>query len=358
MKKLLVFTILLSVAIISIGFSVNISAQQSYSIPNWIKNTAKWWGEGKITDSDFIKGIQYLIDNNILHATSTNQVTMKDYNNIKQISMQIQQQNDHLESENQNLRLQLQQDEDKLNQWNDYYNKVQTYLQNYNATVQQALQNYNNTIQHAIQVARCSPNTSITNGTIVWTFCDSKGNQYTWNMPFTSYDYDIKRPFSTDTISIQEPDGTIAVFPNYSEFVEPSFSKVIDEVYDNAGSDDQFLYEVWFIVSQMTSYSQDITNSNLWPLQTFSDARGDCKDLSILVASMIRSSSHTQNWQVYLGIIDINNPSVPQHYNHMMVSVHIGNEVQLIEATAKQDGLHSWDSVTLYGHWLPVGNAS
>ncbi|MGH2612082.1 MAG: hypothetical protein ACRDFB_03410, partial [Rhabdochlamydiaceae bacterium] len=271
---------------------------------------------------------------------------------------QLQQENNQLVSDNENLQLQLQQDEDKLSEWNNYYSKVQTYLQNYNNTVQQALQNYNNTVQHVLQVMKCTPTTFVTNGTIVWNFCDSKGNQYTWNMPFTTYDYDIKRPFPTDTISIQEPDGTIAVFPNYAEFVEPSFSKVIDQVYDNAGSDDQFLYEVWFIVSQMTTYSQDITNSNLWPLQTFSDARGDCKDLSILTASMIRSSSHTQNWQVYLGIVDSNNPSNPQHYNHMMVSVHIGNEVQFIEATNKQNGLQYWNETTLYGHWLPVGNTS
>ena len=30
-------------------------------IPSWIKNNAKWWSEGSIGDSDFVKGIQYLI---------------------------------------------------------------------------------------------------------------------------------------------------------------------------------------------------------------------------------------------------------------------------------------------------------
>ena len=31
------------------------------AIPSWIKNNAKWWSEGSIGDSDFVKGIQYLI---------------------------------------------------------------------------------------------------------------------------------------------------------------------------------------------------------------------------------------------------------------------------------------------------------
>lgn len=43
-------------------------------IPSWVKHNAKWWAEGKIADSDFLLGIQYLITNNIMKIpkTSTN----------------------------------------------------------------------------------------------------------------------------------------------------------------------------------------------------------------------------------------------------------------------------------------------
>jgi peptidoglycan/xylan/chitin deacetylase (PgdA/CDA1 family) len=37
-------------------------------IPDWIKNNAQWWSEGKITNGDFVKGIQYLIQNGIIAA--------------------------------------------------------------------------------------------------------------------------------------------------------------------------------------------------------------------------------------------------------------------------------------------------
>jgi len=30
-------------------------------IPDWIKNNARWWSEGKITDDDFSKGIEYMV---------------------------------------------------------------------------------------------------------------------------------------------------------------------------------------------------------------------------------------------------------------------------------------------------------
>ncbi len=51
--------------------SLNSSLSTS-SIPNWIKSVAKLWSEGQTSDSDFLKTIQYLIDQNIIH---TNQVS-------------------------------------------------------------------------------------------------------------------------------------------------------------------------------------------------------------------------------------------------------------------------------------------
>jgi len=35
-------------------------------IPDWVRNTAKWWSEGGIGDSDFVSGIQYLIKQRIM----------------------------------------------------------------------------------------------------------------------------------------------------------------------------------------------------------------------------------------------------------------------------------------------------
>ncbi len=40
--------------------------QKNSIVPVWLKPAAKWWTEGKISDSDFLYGIQYLIDAKIL----------------------------------------------------------------------------------------------------------------------------------------------------------------------------------------------------------------------------------------------------------------------------------------------------
>ncbi|MFB5610464.1 MAG: tetratricopeptide repeat protein [Nitrosopumilaceae archaeon] len=37
-------------------------------IPDWVKNNAKWWSEGGINDEDFVTGIQFLIENDIMEV--------------------------------------------------------------------------------------------------------------------------------------------------------------------------------------------------------------------------------------------------------------------------------------------------
>ncbi len=36
------------------------------SIPSWVKTTAGWWSKGQVGDQDFVKGIQYLIQQGIM----------------------------------------------------------------------------------------------------------------------------------------------------------------------------------------------------------------------------------------------------------------------------------------------------
>ena len=42
------------------------------TIPYWVKNNAGWWSDDKISDVDFITGIEYLIKNKIINLSSQN----------------------------------------------------------------------------------------------------------------------------------------------------------------------------------------------------------------------------------------------------------------------------------------------
>jgi len=48
------------------GIFVPNSSAQDAQIPNWIKNVAGWWASGIISEGEFVTGIEYLINNNII----------------------------------------------------------------------------------------------------------------------------------------------------------------------------------------------------------------------------------------------------------------------------------------------------
>lgn len=45
----------------------SLSAKTALTIPDWIRNNAKWWHEEKITNSDFAQGIEHMIKQDIIH---------------------------------------------------------------------------------------------------------------------------------------------------------------------------------------------------------------------------------------------------------------------------------------------------
>ncbi|MFY9300837.1 MAG: polysaccharide deacetylase family protein [Candidatus Nitrosotenuis sp.] len=46
-------------------------------VPDWVKDNARWWAEGKIGDSDFTKGLEYLIEQHIIKIPATEKGTSK-----------------------------------------------------------------------------------------------------------------------------------------------------------------------------------------------------------------------------------------------------------------------------------------
>ncbi|MGY5149914.1 MAG: peptidase [Candidatus Nitrosopumilus sp. bin_68KS] len=48
-----------------------IEASDVNAIPDWVKNNAKWWSEGTISDDDFATGIEHMIKNKIIDVPFT-----------------------------------------------------------------------------------------------------------------------------------------------------------------------------------------------------------------------------------------------------------------------------------------------
>ena len=48
-------------------FIPNSSAQEETKIPDWVKNVAGWWANNEISEKEFLAGIEYLINNKIIY---------------------------------------------------------------------------------------------------------------------------------------------------------------------------------------------------------------------------------------------------------------------------------------------------
>nr|AIF11001.1 hypothetical protein [uncultured marine thaumarchaeote KM3_47_G11] len=79
--------LILSFSLITSGILVPNSSAQDAQIPNWIKNIAGWWGTGEISENEFVTGIEYLINNNIilLHFVPCNDKIQSQYGDTKSI---------------------------------------------------------------------------------------------------------------------------------------------------------------------------------------------------------------------------------------------------------------------------------
>ena len=64
-KKTSFLIISLILSITTIGFSITALAADS-SVPEWVKNSAKWWSEGSISESEYVTSLEFLITEGII----------------------------------------------------------------------------------------------------------------------------------------------------------------------------------------------------------------------------------------------------------------------------------------------------
>jgi len=63
------FILLSAILVMIAAFPLAVTAQ-SDAIPSWIKNTAGWWAEDQISETEFVNSMEYLIDSGIIQVSS------------------------------------------------------------------------------------------------------------------------------------------------------------------------------------------------------------------------------------------------------------------------------------------------
>ena len=76
MRKLFFLASFVFVVILSNLVLLEISAEKNI-IPTWIKNTARWWSDDKVSDVEYINSIKYLIEQKIIKIQSSSSTDTK-----------------------------------------------------------------------------------------------------------------------------------------------------------------------------------------------------------------------------------------------------------------------------------------
>ncbi len=108
MKSVIIITIAV-VLITSISIT-SIYAQAQSDIPAWVKNNAIWWGEDKISDSEFLSALQFLINNgNLKVANSSEDLTEleEELQSMRELKDSYQQTAIELKEENNKLKKEI-----------------------------------------------------------------------------------------------------------------------------------------------------------------------------------------------------------------------------------------------------------
>ena len=109
--------------------------------------------------------------------------------------------------------------------------------------------------------------------------------------------------------------------------------------------DSQFIYETWYIASELTTYSPDIGEDPSWPLETMVEGGGDCEDFAILLASMLKASSYTKDWQIQMVYFDSDHPDHPEGVNHVSLFIKTDKFETFVDRSQDPSSDETWKTV-------------
>ena len=112
---------------------------------------------------------------------------------------------------------------------------------------------------------------------------------------------------------------------------EDNFTLIASELFSWHSDDESRVREVWNMVTQLDTYCAEITETPRLPLETLLFGGGDCEDLAILTASILKAMS--PEWNVSLVYMDMDNPTDINEVNHVTIYVDTVRYKTFVEST-------------------------
>jgi len=113
--------------------------------------------------------------------------------------------------------------------------------------------------------------------------------------------------------------------------VKDNFLNVPSDFYSRHADDESKIREVWNMVTQLCPYVGELKDTPRLPLETLLFGGGDCEDVAVLTASILRAMS--SSWTVQLVYMDLDNPTDFKNLNHVAVFVDTGTYKAFVEST-------------------------
>ena len=169
---------------------------------------------------------------------------------------------------------------------------------------------------------------------VVMTWLDTQGSVQTWRVAMDTVNMLKQRPRPARHVLLRGESKRYRAI-DFRPFVDPQpFAQLARDMRARAGSDDAYMEDVLAMVSQLTSYLQDVEEGARWPLETLVEAGGDCEDTSILIATLLVASGRP--YHVDFVYFDVKNPDAAGRVNHVALHVTLpGGTRRLVESTAK-----------------------
>jgi hypothetical protein len=230
-------------------------------------------------------------------------------------------------------------------------NSLQTNYDSLKADYDTALKEYD----YLKSIAIVPPYISSFGRSISMAFNRTDGNLMYWDFSFDWLEYhilrgDYERKIMWNTgnkLTLKTQAGDVFSVVDMRDFVDTGpFKTYIPELYAKTGGGDAFIQEVWYMVTNLTTYVSEDDEIPRFPMETLAGGGGDCEDTSILYISMILAAP--TDWTVKFTYMDTDNLNDPQKSNHVIPFIDTGSRTYLINTTSNTvmepypEGVRGW----------------
>lgn len=188
------------------------------------------------------------------------------------------------------------------------------------------------------------PYTAISKREVKWVWLDIGRNLHEWTMPVDTYRAWTQMPEPNQLLTLTAKNQNYSIIDYRPLMVPDIWRNVIPDFAKQCPDGLTFAKEMFNLVTQLDIYSTE--DAPHWPIETFTETGGDCKNLSILFVSLLKASSFP--YKLQLIYMDSDHPNDPTTVNHVFIGVTLSGTTVYVDCTSKA----GWGLWTTFRGWF------